>query len=176
MATKTRPTRKGRPALYVFDAVVLSNFALASRLDVMVAGYKGVGGITTEVLDEIAQGVATGYEQLGAVVEMVGRGRLRQVTLTQDERQLYTSLRRGLGSGEASCVAVVKSRGGVVATDDRAARARCASMGIDVTGTVGILKAACMRGRLSAAQADHILMSMIASGFYAPVRSISDLL
>ena len=168
--------KRGTRKLVVFDAVVLSNFALAERLDVITTRYRGRGAVTTEVSDEIDRGVASGYAALETVAGMVGGRGLRLLTLTREERRLYATLLRHLGAGEASCLAVVEARGGVVATDDRAARARCASMGILVTGTIGILKAACQDGNLSAEKADDSLRRMIAAGFYSPVRTISSIL
>ncbi len=132
--------------------------------------------VTTEVLDETDRGVVSGYAALEAVAGIVGGRGLKLLTLTRAERRLYATLLRHLGAGEASCIAVVEARGGVVATDDRAARARCASMGILVTGTIGILKAACQSGQLSVEQADDALGRMIAAGFLAPVRTMSSLL
>lgn len=61
-------------------------------------------------------------------------------------------------------------------TKSRAARSACADRGIGMTGTIGILKACSIDGTLSPQQADDILEAMIGSGFYAPVRRISDLL
>ena len=53
--------------------------------------------------------------------------------------------------------------------------ARCAEQGVRFTGTVGILKACCLDGTLSLVDADAILQTMVAAGYHAPVRRISDL-
>ena len=59
--------------------------------------------------------------------------------------------------------------------DDRAASGQCTLMRISFTGTIGILKAAFQEGLISLSQADDILSKMIKTGFYSPIRSISDI-
>ena len=66
--------------------------------------------------------------------------------------------------------------GRTVVTDDRTARKRCIQMNIPFTGTLGILKASVIDGRISLTQADNIVKRMIEAGFYAPVRSISEII
>jgi predicted nucleic acid-binding protein len=68
------------------------------------------------------------------------------------------------------------TRGGIVVTDDRAARERCAGKSIRFTGTIGILKACGLEHTLTPAAADAILEDMVAAGYHSPVRRISDLL
>ena len=66
-------------------------------------------------------------------------------------------------------------RGGIVATDDRAARSACDYRRIPCTGTIGILRACCRDGSLSATEADAALQAMVDAGFYSPVHRLSDL-
>jgi len=47
---------------------------------------------------------------------------------------------------------------------------------IPVTGTIGILKALCLDKTVTAEQANAILGRMVDTGFYSPVRRISDIL
>ena len=54
---------------------------------------------------------------------------------SEQDRELL----RILAPGEASCIAQAKARGGVVITDDRAARQCCHERGVVFTGTIGIL-------------------------------------
>ena len=83
---------------------------------------------------------------------------------------------RNLSSGESSCIALARCRGGVVVTDDRFARGSCRDRGIQVTGTIGILKVLCLDHVLKPHEADEILARMVKAGFYSPVRRISDVL
>jgi len=165
------------PLRWFFDTVVLSNFALVHRIDVLVTRYGKRGHVTQEVLGEISEGVAAGYAPLSYAEEAVTGGRLTAAgPLTSVERQEYRDLLRSLSAGEASCIACAQVRGGTVATDDRAARDGCSRRGVSVTGTIGILKACCAERTLEPVEADAILEAMVREGFYAPVRRVSDLL
>jgi len=160
-----------------FDTVTLSNFVLAQRLDVLIARYGTRAKVTREVLDEVSDGLVAGYTALAELERAVTSRQLGTAApLTPDERDLYRQLIRRLAPGEASCIACAKLRGGIVVTDDRAARQCCAEQGVHFTGTIGILKACCMDKTLSLPDADTILEAMIAAGYHSPVYRISDLL
>jgi predicted nucleic acid-binding protein len=114
---------------------------------------------------------------LGGIEAAVSEGRLgRATSLAAGEREVYRELLRILGSGEASCIACAKARGGVVVTDDKTARDCCAERGVAFTGTIGILKACALDGTLSPGAADAVLQAMIDAGYYSPVTRISGLL
>lgn len=163
--------------LWFFDTVVLSNFALADRLDVLVDRYGTKGHVTQEVLTEIHAGIVAGYPALRVAADKVTTGGMSLAApLTPQERVVYLEALRCLASGEASCIACAQYRGGIVVTDDRAARNGCADRELPCTGTIGILKASCVDGTLRLVEADDILGRMVETGFYSPVRRISDLL
>ncbi len=161
---------------WFFDTVVLSNFALVCRLEILTRRYGNNGHVTAEVLAEISDGVAAGFPNLGDVEAAAGTHLTLAPPMTAAERAEYGVLLGPLASGEASCIASAQHRGGVVVTDDRAARACCSDRGVAFTGTVGILRACCLDESLNPQDADDVLEAMIAAGFYAPVRRISDLL
>jgi predicted nucleic acid-binding protein len=161
---------------YVFDAVSLSNFCLSESMDLLAMRYGKRLLLTSEVLDEINDGVAAGYTALDQVSTLLADRAFREVGLTAEERGVYVTLLNQLGSGEASCIAAGGTRGAVVVTDDRAARNCCGDRRIAFTGTLGVLKAACEDGSISGIEADAILARMIACGFYSPVARVTDLL
>ena len=161
---------------FFFDSVVLSNFALTKNTDLLTDRYGKRAVLTSEVLDEIAHGVACGYESLREVITKVSRDLFSTTSLRQEELARYTTLLRTLGTGEASCIVCAESRGGIVVTDDRAARSACQDANVQFTGTVGILMALSTEKKLSPSRADAILNAMIEQGFYSPVNSISSLL
>lgn len=165
------PERRSR--LFIFDTVVVSNFALAGRLDLLKRRYGHRGWITTEVLDELARGPSQGRRELADVAALLGENGLAEYTLSRAERKLYSTLLQTLGSGEASCIAAAKGRLAVVATDDAKARKTCADRQIRITGTVGILVAMVHDGELSGEEADQVLETMVRHGFFSPVESIS---
>jgi predicted nucleic acid-binding protein len=130
-----------RPQVF-FDTIVLSNFARAGCLKLLVTRYRSRMAASSQVLDELIAGVDAGFEQLTEILELAEKSVLHIVPLAKLEMLEYRQLLRTLGEGEAAVIALAKSRGAVVATDDRAARDACARLKIPVTGTLGILAAA----------------------------------
>ena len=162
---------------WYFDTVVLSNFALAGRISLLVARYGSRAQVTQEVLSELSDGIAAGYQALTQAESAIAAGSLSAAApMSVAERSEYRRLLRCLAAGEASCVACTQARGGTVVTDDRAARSVCAELGLAVTGTVGILKACCVDHQPQPDAADTVLAAMVQAGFYSPVTRISDLL
>lgn len=161
-------------ARYYLDTVTLSNFALSGRIDVLVARYGRRAIVPQQVLDEIADGIVTGYSDLRGVEAAVASGEFSSAEgFSAEEREFYRNLLRTLSPGEASCVTLARTRGGVVVTDDRTARRCCFDSGVPVTGTIGILKACAVDGTLSRQEADDVLQAMADAGYYSPVRRIS---
>ena len=159
---------------YYLDAVTLSNFALSGRIDLLVARYGRRAIVPQQVLDEIEDGIVAGYPDLREVETAVANGDFSSAGgFSATERDIYRGLLRTLSPGEASCVTFAGTRGGVVVTDDRAARNRCFDDGVPVTGTIGILKACVLDGTLSPRKADDVLRAMTAAGYHSPVSRVS---
>ena len=159
---------------YYFDTVTLSNFALSGRLDLLIARYGRRAMLTPQVLDEIADGIVAGYSELRKVESAVGGGEFSDVEgFSVEERDIYRERLRTLSPGEASCITLAQTRGGVVITDDRTARNTCFDSGVPFTGTIGILKACVLDGALSLQEADDVLRAMTGAGYHSPVRRIS---
>ena len=160
---------------YAFDAVVLSNFALADALDVLQRRYAGRGVVPAEVWDEIAAGIARGLSALQRVDDLLPDKTFSLVSLTAPERVRYRELRQSLGSGEAACLAWSQARAATVVTDDRRARVACQAAGLPFTGTIGILVASVRDGTMTAVRGEELLRQMRSAGFYSPVARLSDL-
>ena len=159
---------------YYLDTVTLSNFALSGRIDLLVARYGPRAIVPRQVLDEIADGIVAGYSDLREVETAVASGDFSSAEgFSAEARDIYRNLLRTLSPGDASCVSLARTRGGVVVTDDRTARNRCFDDGVPVTGTIGILKACVPDGILSPRGADDVLRAMTAAGYHSPVSSIS---
>ena len=161
---------------YYFDTVVLSNFALVNRLDLLNTLYHDCLFVTTEVVDEISRGIISGFTPLQSILHSIEDGLYFQHTLSVPERNTYTSLLVNLGSGEASSIAAAHTVNGVVVTDDKLARKICSERGLKVSGTVGILKKLYVTKVVQSMDADSILADMIDNGFFSPVSSISDII
>ena len=160
----------------IFDACVLSNFALSGSFPLIKSLYSGTSYLTDFVAEEILRGIRKGHEALAVVRQACRDGWLGEINLERaEEKDLFTSLSVSLGSGEASSIAVAKIRGMVFACDDRVARREVHLLEVKLTGTVGILFRAVKTNLISSGEADNILQLMIARGFYSPVRSIGEI-
>ncbi|TVR57801.1 MAG: twitching motility protein PilT [Spirochaetaceae bacterium] len=160
-----------------FDTVTLSNFAVSGAFELLLDRYGRSLRVTEQVRAELAAGRIRGYSELEVVERALAEGTILPTEpMTMLESELFVELLRTLGSGEASCLALARHRGGVVVTDDRTARSCCAERGVPVTGSIGILKALCIDRSITSEDADAILSRMVDAGFYSPVRRISDLL
>lgn len=154
--------------LVVADTTVWCNFAHAGQPRLVPAAYPGVTS-PQEVLDEIAEGQRLGH--LGDFDRRI----IRQVQLTGAEARSAKALEETLGPGEAACLAVASARGVVVLTDDRDARTVAGSLGVQVSGTLGVLLHLVEIGGLSLAEADALLAKMIRAGYRSPVASLSEI-
>jgi predicted nucleic acid-binding protein len=160
----------------VFDCCVVSNFALAGALGTLEDLFKNRAFITDFVAAEVLRGVQAGHSRLEAIPKAVKAGWLKETGLRiSEERRLFGSLSRSIGLGEASSIAVAKSRGFIFASDDRVARAEAAALGVSLTGTLGILVRATGTGVCSLRAADTHLGRMIEAGFFSPVRSVGEI-
>ncbi len=157
----------------VFDCCVLSNFALPGALGLIRELYPDSACITGFVAAEILRGIQAGHRDLAEIPEAVGAGWLKQTDLNSpEERELFASLSISLGSGEASSIAVAKCRSFRLASDDAAARREAHTLGIRLTGTIGILRRAVELRFCDLRTANRYLEKMVASGFYSPVKSL----
>ena len=161
----------------VFDCCVISNFALSGSLSIINGLYRDTSCITDFVSTEILKGIRAGHVGLMAIPEAVKAGWLTEVTLiSREEKALLESLSISLGLGEASSLAVAACRGFRFASDDQAARREAGRLGVRPTGTVGILTKTVRLHICDIKGADRYLAKMIGQGFYAPVRTIKEVL
>jgi predicted nucleic acid-binding protein len=94
---------------------------------------------------------------------------LRLVKLSAEEEFLASNLFPRLGIGERTCLAVAFVRGSMLATDDKPARHAAKQRGLQVIGTIGILRSCAKHGILSQSGVQTFLEKMIAAGYYSPV-------
>ena len=73
MAMRT-PRVPEQPGPVFFDTVTLSNFALVGRLDLLIRRYGRRACITSQVLDEVTDGIVAGYSKLREVEDAVSAG------------------------------------------------------------------------------------------------------
>jgi len=160
----------------IFDCCVLSNFALSDNLRIIKTLYSGKAYLTDLVKIEVIRGIQNRHEKLEAINIAVKEGWIKEVFLKRkSEKHIFEKLSVSLGAGEASSIAVAKTRGIVFASDDKAARNEASLQGVALTGTIGILFKASKNKIISLRQGNQILKAMIKNGFYCPIKSLSEI-
>lgn len=161
----------------IFDSCVLSNFALSDSLHIIKKLYGNSSYITDFVSAENLRGILKGYSGLLKVSEAIKEGWLKEITLEgMKEKALFESLSVSLGFGEASSIAIAKTREYVFSCDDRVARREAGLLEVKLTGTIGILIKAVKKKIIKYKESDAILNRMVSNGFYSPIKSIKDIL
>lgn len=94
------------------------------------------------------------------------------LSLSPSEKRLYQQLLHKVSAGEASCLAIAKSRNYRVITDDRKARSLGSQMNLSITGTVGVLILLVRDEHLTLTQANELLSQMIVKGYRSPIETL----
>src|SRR6266545_2067496 len=144
------------------DTTVLSNFAHVERPDLLQALFSPLL-VPSSVLQELARG-----EELGSIPRCRWDW-LEVVVPTPSEEALAARFRRSLGAGESDGLAVARTRGLLVLTDDRDARLLGKSLGLDISGTLGCLRDLVKRSIVELSGADLLLTQMREQGYRSPV-------
>jgi len=121
---------------------------------------------TSEVLEEYAAGVETGK------LPRVDWTQLKIILLSSEEQLFGAQMFPNLGRGERTCLVIAILRHAMLATDDQLARRAAKLQGIQLIGTVGVLKTCVQSGLLSQLDAQQKLDEMIAAGYYSPVLKL----
>jgi len=160
----------------VFDACVVSNFALTESLRLLQQAFGGRCFLTDHVYMEILRGIRSGHNRLAGISSAMSAGWLEKIELRSiREKAVFERLTESLGLGEAASIAVAASRRLVFACDDLVARREAEKIGVLLTGTLGILKGMVRRKIIAVREADRLLNEMIKNGFYSPIQSIRDI-
>ena len=137
------------------DTCVLINLAMVSRLDLLKLIPPYIFHSASEVLGEIED-----PDQRTVVDQAIAAGYLDEVKLDQrGELDLYVAFNATLGKGESACLALGKSRGWAIATDeskDPRWKKVISGAGFAIINTPGILLAAIRAGELTVTAADEI--------------------
>ena len=151
------------------DTTVLNNFAQVGQPDLLRKIFSDLSA-PTEVREELAEGERKG------LVPICDWSWLTAIEPTAAE-QLHTSeLKVSVGAGEAACIAILVARGGLLLTDDGPARHLAAALGVEVSGTIGVLGKLVRREILSLKEGDAFLQGMRARGYWSPVRSLHEII
>ena len=164
----------------IANTTVISNFARVGRIDLLRAVLANLY-IPTEVYAEIQAGLEEGYAFLSqveaAISPLFEDGWIVLVALEGDaEFSLFGQISDNLHPGEAACLTIAKQRDWLLLTDDQAARKLATKLGLELSGTLGILVQAVKTGLLALDEANTLLDQMIANGYRSPFATIDALL
>lgn len=159
----------------VCNTTLLSNFAAAKHIRLLLEALGHPCYTTSEVITEISAGVQAGYTHLNELESLLlsDASPCEILALTAAELTTYRQLSLHLHAGEASCLAIAAKRNLTLGTDDLAARKNARAQEVQVIGTVGAL-VLCKNGLLTLAHANEILAQMIQLGYRAPVPRLDE--
>lgn len=150
------------------DTTVLSNFAQIRRTDLLRSAYPDLAA-PVPVWNELEVGVRRG------LVPACPWSWLTILDLTEREQAQADEIARNLGPGEAACIAAAVSRGLLMLSDDWEARALARSLGLEISGSLGVLDRLVLKQILSLEEADALLAEMVRRGFRSPYRSLREI-
>jgi predicted nucleic acid-binding protein len=150
------------------DTTVLNNFAQIRRTDLLRSIYPDLSA-PTAVWGELEMGVRRG------LVPACDWSWLKILDLTEREQTRAEEIGRDLGLGEAACIAAAVSRGFLLLSDDWEARALGRSLGLEVSGSLGVLDLLVLKQVFSLEEADALLAEMMRRGFRSPYRSLREI-
>lgn len=155
----------------VLDAMQLSHFGRADRLDVLRALLVDKDCWTTQVVIEELRRGADAYPGLSQVDAWDWLSVAQLDTL--EELRAFVTWAERIGSGErdrgeASVFAVAELRSGAAVSDDREAVRVARTYGLDVHGTIWLLAGACKEGKLSLPAAGNLVDALRATGMRLP--------
>jgi predicted nucleic acid-binding protein len=150
------------------DTTVLNNFAQIRRTDLLQAAWPDLAA-PIPVWNELELGVRRG------LVPDCDWSWLELIDLTEREQERADEVGRALGPGESACIAVAGARGLLMLSDDWEARALGRSLGLEVSGSLGVLDRLVWKQILTLDEADALLTEMVRRGFRSPYLSLREI-
>jgi predicted nucleic acid-binding protein len=123
--------------------------------------------VKVEALDQGKAITALGVEQ---VEEFIHKGLIQIARLAKKEEQLVQRILKNsrLYEGDAESLAISKSRRLPVILDDKEARAYAEMMGVELTGTAGVLLEAFIKGNMKLEQLEEAIKDLSATIWLSP--------
>jgi predicted nucleic acid-binding protein len=163
----------------IANTTIISNFASLEALNLLRHCWPDLH-ISEQVFTEIQAGLEQGYTFYAGVDQLLfplaKDGWLKLTSMqTEAERIQYGNLLGKLHHGEASCLAIAHERKWTFLTDDKTARAAGKRLQIPISGTLGSLVRLIKQEQLSFDEAENMLKTLTANGYYAPVNSLKEI-
>jgi predicted nucleic acid-binding protein len=150
------------------DTTVLNNFAQIRRTDLLRSAYPDLSA-PSAVWNELESGIHRGS------VPVCDWSWLKILDLTEPEQARAEEIGRKMGSGEAACIAVAACRRILMLSDDWEARELGRALGLEVSGSLGVLDRLVLNLIVSLDEADDLLAEMVLRGFRSPYRSLREI-
>lgn len=133
---------------------------------------KEVSLMTTEaVLSEIKKGELKNL----AIAEIIQKFLEKHCKVAHAEIE-YNLENVNIAKAEKSVIALAKKENAVVLMDERRGRKTAKLLGLKVVGTIGILAEARIKGKISRAEFNRLVISLIKEGFYIDEALLAQLL
>lgn len=128
--------------LILSDTNILSTFAKISQLSLLIRLFaRDHMGVVPAVYEELQEGLSQGYVSLKAVVELIQQGQI--VLLAPSAQEIFEkdALPGSFDAGERETIAVAKSRGYKILTNETHAKNWCKRTGVGYWDLPGVLRA-----------------------------------
>lgn len=162
----------------IIDNTVISNFGLINRFDILSSLHSNEVIIPTNVIIESI--VIPSLEK--HVQAALSNGWMQEYTLeyTSERNELkeYANLKKRFDDGESAAMAIAKTWGCTLASDDmKAVRKYCVSNKIELLGSLGILFDAYSEKLINAQDGQQLLSDMInMSRYKCPVSQFKEVI
>ncbi|GEM_PF-758511 len=135
----------------VTDASALIALSRISRLNVLPRLYGRVDVTPTVLVEVLGEKAQTRNPTVAHIRAGLRDGWMKEVRLSDEEIELANALlnKSRLHRGESESIAVARLLGVAVVLDDKEARVHAGTVGVEYTGTAGVLYQAFRRGILS---------------------------
>ena len=143
------------------DTNILSTFAKISELSLLAQLLADEGiGVVPAVYEELLNGVSRGYIALQAAVELIQRGQIALVMPTAQETFEKGALPQSFDAGERETIAVAKSKGYKILTNERLVKNWCERAAIPYWDLPGILRALWRTNLLTKEQVRRLIIQI----------------
>jgi len=164
----------------ISNTTVISNFSSVDQIGLLNRLFNKLY-ITSQVFDEIRAGFLQGYDFYHNIESIINpfsdNGWLHLTSLyTPSEFQTFGKLLSNLHNGEASCLSVAFHRGWMFLSDDKAARNAATKIGVEISGTLGVLLSSVKKHIITLDEGNSMLQTMIGNGYHSPISSLDDIL
>jgi predicted nucleic acid-binding protein len=141
------------------DTNILSTFAKISELPLLTRLFADEGiGVVPAVYEELHNGVSKGYVALQAAIQLILHGQIALVIPTAEETLEKGALPRSFDEGEREMIAVAKSRGYMILTNEKLVKNWCQRAEVAYWDLAGILRALWRTNLLMKEQVRRLVM------------------